>query len=391
MKKVVALGVSGGIAAYKSCELVGRLKRAGYDVKVIMTKNATEFVAPLTFETLSGNAVITDMFAEKPHYDVEHVSLAKEAAALVIAPATANVIAKLANGIADDMLTTVYAAHKGVKVICPAMNVNMYEAEANEKNIAVLKTRGAEIVEPAVGLLACGDVGKGRMAEPSDIAEFVDNILTPNPDYRGKTVMITAGATAEEVDGVRFISNYSSGKMGASLAEAVTERGGRVIFIAGRMTVEVPKGCEVVQVKTTEDMLKACLERLKDADIVIKAAAPADYRVENRSKNKLKAESVTLKLIKNPDIAKEIGARKGDKKLIVFAAETENLLKNAAEKLERKNADMAVANDVTMEGAGFGVDTNIATLLYSDGRVESLPLMEKRALAHCILDGILTL
>ncbi|MBR1746770.1 MAG: bifunctional phosphopantothenoylcysteine decarboxylase/phosphopantothenate--cysteine ligase CoaBC [Clostridia bacterium] len=391
MKKTVVVGVSGGIAAYKSCELVSRLKKLGYTVKVVMTKNATEFVAPLTFETLSNNAVAVDIFAEKPHYEVEHVSLAKEADVLVVAPATANVIAKFAQGVADDMLTTVYAAHKGVKVVCPAMNVNMYESDANRHNVELLRSRGVSIVEPTTGLLACGDVGKGRMAEPIDIAAYVDGILTPNPDLRDKTVLVTAGATVEDVDGVRFISNYSSGKMGFALAEAAMDRGAKVILVVGRVSVPYPKGCEIVEVKSTLDMFDAVMDNLPRADVVIKAAAPADYRVKNRSDTKIKSETLTLELVKNPDIAKAVGERKGDKKLVVFAAETNDLLANASDKLLKKNADLIVANDVTQEGAGFGTDTNIATLIYSDGRMESMPIMDKRELADAILDGVLTL
>lgn len=391
MKKNIAVGVSGGIAAYKACELVSRLKKLGYNVKVIMTDNATEFVAPLTFETLSSNAVIKDMFGQKPHYDVEHISLAKETDALIVAPATANVIAKFANGVADDMLTTVYMAHNGLKIICPAMNVNMYDSEANQKNLEILRNRGVKIVEPNEGLLACGDVGKGRMAEPSEIAEYVDKLLTPRADYRGKKVLITAGATVEDIDGVRFISNYSSGKMGVALAEAVTDRGGEVIFIAANMSVAKPSGLEIINVKSTEDMYRAVLEQTERADVIIKAAAPADYRVKNRFNGKIKSPSLTLELVKNPDIAKAVGERKGNRVLVAFAAETDDLLKNAAEKLHNKNADLVVANDVTKEGAGFGTDTNIATLLYADGRIESLPIMDKSLLANCILDGILTL
>lgn len=391
MKKTVIVGVSGGIAAYKSCELVSRLKKLGYIVKVIMTTHATEFVAPLSFETLSNNEVITDMFAEKKRYDVEHISLAKEASAFVIAPATANVIAKFAQGIADDMLSTVYSAFTGIKVVCPAMNVNMYESEANRDNIALLKERGVHIVEPEVGLLACGDVGKGRMAEPVDIASYVDSLLTPVPDYRGKTVLITAGATIEDIDGVRYISNYSSGKMGAALADAVTERGGKVIFVMANVSVKYPDNCEIIKVKSTIDMYNAVLDNMGRADVIIKAAAPADYRVKKRYESKIKSDDLTLELVKNPDIAKAVGERKGDKKLVVFAAETDDLLANASAKLFAKNADMIVANDVTMEGAGFGVDTNIVSIIYSDGRIECLPIMDKTVLAHRILDGICSL
>lgn len=391
MKRTVLVGVSGGIAAYKACELVSLLRKRNYNVKVVMTENATEFVAPLTFETLSGNAVMTDVFAKKDEYDVKHVSLSKEADLMVIAPATANVIAKFACGVCDDMLTTVYSAFSKQKIVCPAMNVNMYESDANGQNLKTLEKRGVRIIEPNVGFLACGDVGKGRMAEAVEIADAIDEILTPRKDYRGKKVLITAGATVEDIDGVRFISNYSSGKMGVALADAVTERGGKVVFIRGNMSVPEPEGCEIVRVKSTLDMLEACKRRFPECDVAIKAAAPADYRVAERFDNKIKSDCLTLEFVKNPDIAKTLGEMKGERKLVAFAAETEDLIKNASLKLEKKNADMIVANDLTEEGAGFGVDTNVATLLYADGRMESLPVMDKRVLAHCILDGILTL
>lgn len=388
MKRTVLVGVSGGIAAYKACELVSLLRKRNYNVKVVMTENATKFVAPLSFETLSKNAVIADTFAPKENYDVKHVSLCKECDLFVIAPATADVIAKFANGVCDDMLTTVFSAYAKQKVVCPAMNVNMYESEANLKNIEVLVSRGVKIVDSNVGMLACGDIGKGRMAEATEIADVVDEILTPRKDFRGKTVMITAGATEEPIDGVRFISNYSSGKTGVALADAVTERGGKVIFIRGNMSVPEPEGCEIIRVKSTLDMFNACMNNLERCDVIIKAAAPADYRVEKPYKNKIKSATLTLNLIKNPDIAKAIGEKKGNKILVAFAAETENLLENATKKLYDKNADMVVANNVTAEGAGFQVDTNVVTLLYADGRMESLPLMDKKILAHCILDGI---
>ena len=390
MNKNVLLGVSGGIAAYKSCEIVSRLKKLGYDVKVLMTQNATEFVTPLTFETLSKNAVIKDMFGEKPHYDVEHVTLAKWAGVFVVAPATENVIAKFANGVADDMLSTVYAASPVQKIICPAMNVNMYESAANLKNIQTLKDRGAIIVEPTEGLLACGDIGKGRMEEPEKIVEFVDKFLTPNPDFRGKRVLVTAGGTVEAIDGVRYIGNRSSGKMGFAIAEAARDRGADVTVVCGKVSAMFPKNCGRIDVESTMDMYNAVIDRIDDFDVFIMSAAPADYKVKNKSDKKLKADKITLELEKNPDIAKRIGELKGNKKLVVFAAETNDLLENALEKLKKKNADLIVANDVTAEGAGFNYDTNIATIIYSNGMMESLPIMTKRELADVILDGIIT-
>lgn len=388
MKQTVIVGVSGGIAAYKCCEVVSKLKQLGYNVKVIMTGNACEFVNPLTFETLSGNEVVTDMFAIKKHFDVEHVSLAKEGALFLVCPATANVIAKFAQGIADDMLSTTFLASKAIKVVCPAMNTAMYNDEANLKNLEILSARGVHILEPESGHLACGDVGKGRLCEPSQIITYVDNLLAPNPDYRGKKVLITAGATVEDIDGVRFISNYSSGKMGIALANAVIERGGDVILITGNISVAPPAQAQIIKVKSTEDMYKAVMDNLATADIIIKAAAPSDYRVKQSFNQKIKSETLHLDLVKNVDIAKEVGKVKGNKILVIFSAETNDLIENASKKLASKNADMVVANDVTMEGAGFSVDTNIATLIYSDGRIDALPLMTKTELANIILDGV---
>ncbi|MDD3946333.1 MAG: bifunctional phosphopantothenoylcysteine decarboxylase/phosphopantothenate--cysteine ligase CoaBC [Clostridia bacterium] len=389
--KTVIVGVTGGIAAYKSCILVSKLRKMGYEVKVIMSENATQFVTPLTLETLSNNRVVRDMFDKERPYEVEHISYAKQASAFVIAPATANFIGKAAQGIADDMLTTTIMATLSPVIVCPAMNVNMVNNPVVQANIAALKERGWLFVEPSEGMLACGDVGKGRMEEPETIAEFVDNLLTPNPDYRGKTVLVTAGATREPIDGVRFISNRSSGKMGMAIAEAVIDRGGRAIVVQAFTSVDAPKGVEVIRVSTTEEMRNAVMDHLSRADIIIKAAAPSDYKVKNYSASKIKAESLSLELTKNPDIAAEVGQRKGDRKMVVFAAETENLLMNARQKLLAKNADMIVANDVTAEGAGFDADTNIATLIKADGAIVSLEKMTKTELAHIILDEIVTL
>lgn len=388
MKQTVVVGVTGGIAAYKSCEVVSKLKQLGYTVKVILTKNATEFVSKLTFETLSGNEVVTDMFAEKKHFDVEHISLAKEADLFLVCPATANIIAKFAQGIADDMLSTTFLASKAIKVVCPAMNTGMYTDVANLKNLDLIKERGVHILEPDSGYLACGDIGKGRMSEPKEIIAFVDNLLAPNPDFRGKTVLITAGATIEDIDGVRFISNYSSGKMGIALANRVIERGGDVILVSANIKVAPPKQAKVVSVHSTEDMYNAVIDNLEKSDIIIKAAAPSDYRVVKKFDQKVKSENLRLDLVKNIDIANEVGKIKGNKKLVIFAAETNDLLENAAKKLESKNADMIVANDVTKEGAGFMVDTNIATIIYATGEIESLPIMSKEDLANIILDGV---
>ncbi len=388
MNKNVVVGVTGGIAVYKTCELVSRLVKAGYGVKVVMTEHAKEFVTPLTFETLSKNAVICDMFAPKPHFEVEHISLAKWAGAYVIAPATANVIAKIAGGVADDMLTTSFMATEAVRIVCPAMNTQMYRDEATQKNLQTLKDHGVRILEPGVGRLACGDVGVGRMEEPEEIFRYVDEVLTPNPDFRGKRVLVTAGGTEEDIDGVRFIGNRSSGKMGVAIAEAVMERGGEVTFVYGKISVPLPKGVKAVHVVSTQDMYDAVLKEMEDCDVIIKSAAPADYRVKEKFTSKIKSDTLTLELVKNPDIAKAVGEKKGNRILVAFAAETDNLLLNAQQKLFKKNADIVVANDVTEPGAGFNSDTNIATLLYADGRMECLPMMDKRELADVILDAV---
>ena len=390
--KNVLVAVTGGIACYKACGLVSALKKAGACVNVVMTAHAAEFVAPLTFETLSGNPVACDMFAPKEHWEVEHVSLAKKADLVIIAPATANVIDKLAAGIADDMLTTTLLATKAHVIVCPAMNTAMYENPAVGKAIGTLRERGYEFLEPDTGLLACGDVGKGRMCEPEAIFARALDVLMPKRDYVGKTVLVTAGATRENIDGVRFISNYSSGKMGIEIAKAVKNRGGRVVLVAGFVTAEIPRYIdETVRVKSTREMYDAVLGRLKDCDFVIKAAAPADYRIERVADDKIKEENVTLKLVKNPDIAKAVGQVKGDRKLVVFCAEKRELAQRAEGKLKSKNADMVVANDVTKEGAGFDVDTNIATIMTKDGRRVECELMTKASLAEIILDELIAL
>lgn len=386
--KCIVLGISGGIAAYKACELTSRLAKKGYDVRVAMTKNATEFIMPLTLETLSKNKVALDMFAPKANFDIEHISLAKAADIFVIAPASANIIAKLAYGIADDILTTAFLATQAQKVICPAMNANMYLNSVTQENINRLKQQGCIIVEPNQGMLACGDTGTGRMSEPTQIADTIERLLFPKRDLVNKKAIITAGATREEIDSVRFISNYSSGKMGIALAEAATQRGCQVVLITANITVAPPKNVEVIKVNSTAEMHKMVMANLPDTDIVIKAAAPSDYKVTNRASNKIKQNKVVLELEKNVDIAYEVGKQKGNKKLIVFAAETENLIINAQEKLNRKNADMIVANDVTKEGAGFNCDTNIVTIIKADGSTKALEKMSKRELSDIILDNI---
>lgn len=390
--KNVVLGVSGGIAVYKACEIVSRLKKLGANVDVVMTDNACKFVTPLTFQTLAKSAVVTDAFEPVKEFDINHISLAKKADILVIAPATANVIAKFANGIADDMLTTTYLASTAHKLICPAMNTNMYEDAKTLENMQTLKERGVQFLDSAVGLLACGDVGKGRMAEPVDIVNAIVDYLTPVQDFHGKTVLITAGGTQEYIDGVRVIANHSSGKMGKALCQAVADRGGSVVFVYGNISVDLPKCAkECIKVVSTDDMLKACQEHFEECDVAIMSAAPADYKVKNQSQHKLKGESITLEFVKNPDIAMTLGEKKGDKKLVIFSAETENLIENATQKLAKKHADLVVANDVTVEGAGFNVDTNVASIIDTKGNRFDSQKISKRELADLILDRVLQL
>ena len=387
--RCVLVVVTGGIACYKACEVVSSLRKAGADVHVVMTENATKFVSPLTFETLSGNPVAVDTFRRDTPWEVEHVSLAKRADIAVVVPATANVIGKMACGIADDMATTTLLAVKAPVVVCPAMNVNMYENEAVRDNIALLKKRGFLFVEADEGFLACGDVGKGRLAAPAVIVQKVVDTLMPVRDYCGKRVLVTAGATREDVDGIRFLSNYSSGKMGVEIAKAVKDRGGEVTLVAGCRTAPVPDCVDkVVRVTSTQQMYDAVMREYSACDVIIKAAAPADYRPKKVLDDKAKSATLDLELVKNPDIAAAVGQVKGERKLVVFCAERKELAKRALAKLKSKNADIVVANDVSLEGAGFDKDTNIATIMTASGRVRECELMSKRMLADIILDEL---
>ncbi len=386
----VLLGVSGGIACYKSCDIVSRLKKLGAGVDVIMTSHATEFVSPLSFETLSARRVVVDMFDTDRQWEVEHISLAKKADICVVAPATANVIAKLADGIADDMLTTTCLALKCPIVIAPAMNTNMYDSPTVRDNLKKLRRRGVIIVDPVEGRLACGDSGKGKMAEPADIVNEVIYRLLPKRDYEGKKVLVTAGATRENIDGVRFITNRSSGKMGIEIAKEVVKRGGEVVLVKGLVQVEVPKYItNVISVESTAQMYDAVMANYSDCDMIIKAAAPSDYRPAAEIRQKLKGDEITLHLVKNPDIAKAVGQVKEHRKLIIFSAETQNLFTYAKDKLADKNADMVVANDVTEKGAGFDVDTNVVTLIKRNGMRKCYPVLSKSKVAGIILDEAL--
>ena len=385
--KNIVVGVTGGIAAYKTCGIVSALVKRGAEVNVIMTANAARFVAPLTFETLSNNRVTVDTFDRSFEYNVKHISLAKKADAFVVAPCTANFAGKYANGIADDFLSTTIMAVKCPVILAPAMNANMLSSPAYRQNAETLRNRGVIFVGPSKGRLACGDDGDGRMAEPSEILIKLDEVLFPKNDLAGKTVLITAGATREAIDPVRFISNYSSGKMGIAIAERAEARGAKIIFVHGNISIPISDSWKAIPVTSTQDMYNAVADNLKDADIIIKAGAPADYKIAEKFDQKQKSTKLTINFEKNPDIAEYVGKNKGKKKLIIFSAETENLISNAKKKLTAKNADIVVANDVTQEGAGFDVDTNIATIISKDKTV-SYDKMSKRDLADVILDWI---
>ena len=390
--KEIVLGVTGGIAAYKSAEIVSRLRHSGANVHVIMTRNATEFIAPLTFQTLSANQVVTDTFEAPEYWNVEHVALAKLADIFVVAPATANILAKMASGIADDMLSTTLLATKAQILVAPAMNTGMWTAPATQNNVKVLKERGVRMIGPECGILACGDQGAGRMSEPETIVGEICRILSRKQDYEGKKVLITAGATRERLDPVRFITNDSSGKMGFAIAEAARDRGAEVTVIRGSVTAEIPAGIHMIRIESARELYDAMMQKAPEQDVIIQAAAVSDYRPAEQKDRKIKKESgsdLTLILTENPDIAKAVGEqKKPGQTLVGFAAETDNLLKNAKSKLGKKKLDLIVANDVTKPGAGFNVDTNIAVLITSDGSTEE-PLQTKRQLAERILDKVL--
>lgn len=390
----VVMGVTGGIAAYKACEVVSRLKKLGADVDVIMTENAARLVAPLTFETLSARPVSVDTFARTASWDVRHISLAQKADLMLVAPATANLMAKLACGIADDMLTTTLLATKAPIVLAPAMNTGMWTAEATQQNLRTLLARGVRTVGPDSGRLACGDSGAGRMSEPEAIVEAVCGLLCHRRDMEGLRVLVTAGPTVERIDPVRYLTNDSSGKMGYALAEAARDRGARVTLLSGPVHIAPPQGVETVPIISTQSLYDAMLERCGEQDIIVQAAAPADYRVERPAAQKLKkraGEPLVLTLVENPDIARAVGERKRPGQVLVgFAAETQDLLANAKGKLAGKNLDLIVANDVTAEGAGFGTDTNLVTLITREDET-ALPLMSKREVAGRIWDAAMTL
>ena len=391
--KKIVLGVTGGIAVYKAVDLVSRLRKQGCEVRVVMTEHAQQFVTPLTFKEISGNQVAVSMWSSNQEFNVEHIALANWADAFVVAPATANIIAKMAYGLADDLLSTTLLAAQAPIVVCPAMNTGMYENVATQENIAKLQGRGITVMPPAVGKLACGTSGAGRLPEPQEIVEFLNAFFAKREgDLRGLKVLVTAAGTREPIDPVRFVGNRSSGKMGYAVAQMAAERGAEVLLISGPSALSIPANVKAIKVETTNEMLEACLESYDKVDIVIKAAAVADYRPRDVAEQKIKKktdDALTVVMDKNPDILKTLGAKKTHQVLVGFAAETQNLLENARDKVVKKNLDMIVANDVTAAGAGFNADTNIVKFLFANGEVRSLEQMPKVDVANCILDEAL--
>lgn len=413
--KKVVLGVTGGIAAYKCVDLASRLRKKGAEVHVILTRGAQNFVTETAMREISGNPVVTSMWGEIHNYDVEHIALATLADVVLIAPATANVLAKAAAGIADDMLTTTVLATRAPIFFAPAMNSNMYENPVTQQNITTLQQRGWQLIPPASGHLACGTSGIGRMPEPAELVEVLENYFagaddsvesadgntmdntmdnTTDNTMQGLKILVTAAGTREPIDPVRYIGNRSSGKMGYAIAEAAASLGAEVTLISGPSALQPPAGVEFFGVESAREMRQLVQERFPACDIVIKAAAVADYRVKNVSDQKIKKNDAELTLVleKNPDILKELGEMKQPHQTLVgFAAETQNLLQYAKGKLEKKNLDMIVANDVSKPQAGFNVDTNLIKLLKRDGSIEELPLMSKKELAYIILDRVMKL
>lgn len=396
--KTVVMGITGGIAAYKAIEVVRLLKKSHAAVHIIMTSSAAKFITPLTFREISGNPVITSLWEEPVHWNVEHISLATMADLFLIAPATANIIGKIANGIGDDMLSTTVMATKAPVVLSPAMNTNMYENPIVQQNIQKLSALGYHIIKPSTGLMACGTEGIGRLPEPSEIAGEVTRLLTLrhslHNQFAGKKFLVTAGGTREPIDPVRFIGNRSSGKMGFALAQAAAARGAEVVLISGTSSLATPVGkIKRINVETAEEMRQAVLAEFATIDVVIKAAAVSDYRPQTTQTQKLKksTDTLSLTLVKNADILLELGQKKSNQLLIGFAAETQDLLANAADKLTRKNLDLLIANDVTMQGAGFSIDTNIVKILHRNGQIEEFPQLPKQQVAEIILDKIYAL
>lgn len=389
--KTIVLGVSGGIAAYKACDVVSKLKKLGANVHVIMTKSSVEFVSPLTFQSLSQNYVVSDMFEEPRTWEVEHISLAKKADLFLIVPATANVIGKIANGISDDMLTTTVMATRAPVLIAPAMNTNMYENPIVQRNIENLKGLGYRFIEPDSGRLACGDTGKGKLSTPEVIVDEVVSLLTKNQDLKGKNIIITAGPTLEKIDPVRYLTNRSSGKMGYAIAGEAVKRGANVTLVSGPTKLNPPQNLKkFIQIESAHEMYEAVVSNLEENQVIIKSAAVADYKPKDYSDKKIKKsdDDLVIRLDRNKDIAYEIGKLKENRILVGFAAETNDLIENAKGKIKRKNLDFIVANDLTQEGAGFGVDTNIIKTIDAQGNITEYPKMKKEEVANVILDKI---
>lgn len=393
----IALGVTGGVAAYKAAELVRRLQQEKLDVQVVMTRAAQEFITPLTFAALTGQKVIIDLFGPADSAPanvesaIEHIAVAQRIDMLLVAPATTDILGKFAHGIAGDFLSTLYLATKAPVVVAPAMNVNMWEHPSTQENLQKLRERGVHVVEPDEGYLACGMTGAGRLAATETIARKVCDVLGLRRDFAGQTVLVTAGPTCEDIDPVRFLSNRSSGKMGYALAEAAQRRGAHVVLVSGPTDRKVPDGADWIPVRATEEMRRAVLDHSSEANVVIMAAAVADYRPTTAQTKKIKRgeTAMTLALEPTPDILAELGREKGRRILVGFAAETGDVAPHARSKLERKGADLIVANDVTQEGAGFDTDTNIVTLYLRDGREIPLPKMDKFEVANRVLDQVL--
>lgn len=388
--KNIIVGITAGIAAYKAIEVVSRLRKQGANVKVVMTKNAKNLVSTLTLGEISGHPVVHDMWEEIHDWNVEHISLATWADAYLIVPATANIIGKIANGIADDMLSTTVMATKAKVFICPAMNTNMYQNPITQANIKKLMDLGYNFLEPATGFLACGIEGQGRLPEPVDIINWLNFELNKSTELTGKTVLITAGGTQEAIDPVRYIGNKSSGKMGYALAYQAALHGARSILISAPTNLPVPYGVECIQVQSACDMQKTVSNYYENCDAVIMAAAVADFRLKEVSEHKIKkTDNIMLELVKNPDILKGLGENKKHQKLVGFAAETQNIIEYGRDKVERKNLDFLVANDVSKNDAGFNVDTNEATLIFKDGTLKEIPNMSKNGVAKVIIEELI--
>ena len=386
--KHILLGVTGSIAAYKAADIASKLTQAGAEVDVVLTEHARRFITEVTFRAITRRPVLTDLFDEPEERQIAHIHLAKRADVLLIAPATANILAKLAVGIADDLLTTLALATQAKVVIAPAMNTVMWQHPATQRNVKTLEERGAHFVYPAEGMLACGDVGAGKLADTPVILAAVEQVL--NPPLRGVRILVTAGPTEEPVDAVRHLSNPSSGKMGYAIAAEAVRMGAEVTLVTGPTLLDPPAGAKTIRVRTAQQMLDACLQVYEEVDVVIATAAVSDYRPAEvwQGKRKKGEEEWTIRLVPNPDILRTLGERKGRRILVGFAAETHELMANAQAKLREKNLDLIVANDVSEEGSGFRTDTNRVTLLWADGRQEPLPLMTKQEVARHLLQKV---